>query len=134
MKGFIIAKPGKDATTANAEDDYVNTLDPILKVIDVQRGSVAMSAADAVTQGIQVKVPHNLSYKPFIQVYAQHQPGGNFRIVLSTNQVISTDVIYVISYVEDKTFTIQFTSLGADPTGVYKYIYYVFGDESEADV
>lgn len=134
MEGFIIAKPGKDAATANAEDDYVNTQYPILKVIDTQRGSVTMTAADAVTQGIQVKIPYNLSYKPFIQVYAQHTPGGNFRIVLSTNQTISNDVIYVISWVEDDSFTIQFTSLGADPTGVYKYIFYVFGDESVADV
>jgi hypothetical protein len=133
MKGFVIAKPTKDAFTANSEDDYVNTANPILKVLDIQRGSVTMTAADATTPGITVKVPYSLNYKPFIQVFAERKPPGNFRIVLSSNQTITTDVIYVISYVEDNSFSIKFVSLGGDPTGVYRYVYYIFGDESEID-
>lgn len=133
MNGFIIAKPGKDALKSRPVDDYVNTNNPILKVVTPKKDQVEMSAADALTSGITVQIPHNLGYKPFIQVFAERKPVGNFRIVLSSNQTISDDVIYVISYVENNSFTIRFTSLGGDPTGVYRYVYYVFADEAEVD-
>lgn len=129
MNGFVIAKPKKDATTANAEDDYVSTKDPILKVFKVDQGTVSFGNELNTTKDIPI--PHPFSYKPFIQVYAERIPGLNLSLVQSTNQVATGELVAVVSFVQDSTFTIRFISLSSDPTGIYRYLYYIFLDDAE---
>lgn len=124
MNGFIIAKPKKDAETANAEDDYVSTKDPILKVFDSDQGTVAFGNELSTTRDVVIN--HNLNYKPFVQAYAERIPSLNLSLVQSTNQVATNELVAVISFVNDTTFTIRFISLSSDPTGTYHYFYYIF--------
>lgn len=132
MKGFIIAKPGFSADEASITDTYVNTEAPILKVAKRGDGSVAFSVTETNTNK-DVKIAHGLSYKPIIQAFAERKPNGNMCLVQSIVQVASTDVISVISFVDNKNVTLRFSSGAADPTGVYHFLFYIFYDEAADD-
>lgn len=129
MNGFVIAKPKKDATTANPEDDYVSTKAPVLKVAKIVPGSIDFGNELSTTK--DVVVTHGFNYKPFVQIYAERIPGLNLSLVQSTNQVATGELVAVVSFINDATFTIRFISLSSDPTGTYHYFYYIFEDSTQ---
>lgn len=132
MIGFKLAKPGFSATEASVADTYVNTDAPILKVAQRGNGSITFNVGETNTSK-DLKIPYNLSYKPLVQAFAERKPLGNMCLVQSIVQRASTDVIAVISLVDDKNLVLRFTSSLTDPAGVYRYLYYIFYDEAIDD-
>lgn len=134
MKGFIIAKPNIDGLKARENDDYVTTKAPILKIALRGKDKISFAAADA-GNSKSIAIPHNLGYKPLVQIFADRKPLTRMRLVSSTIQTVTGDLLHAISYVEDNTFTIRFTAFDVvgDPTGQYRYFWYVFFDESEGN-
>lgn len=132
--GFVIAKPGFNATDAEETETYVTTKAPILKVAQRGTGKIAFGLADAGTSK-SVVINHNLGYRPLVQIFCEHKPGSRLSLVASTIVTIVGDKIHAVSFVDEDTFTIRFTAFDAigDPTGEYKYYYYVFFDDSEQD-
>lgn len=130
-KGLIIAKDGFNVSGSVA-DDYVNTETPLLKV--AQRGQSSISYVSVETNTTKnVVINHGLGYRPHVQAFAERSPNGSLRLVQSTSQVASTDTMTCVILIEKQTFTLRFLSTAVDPTGSYRYFYYIFLDKVEND-
>lgn len=130
--GFVIAKPKIDAEKALITETYANTDAPILKVMERGGGTVSFGVSETSTTK-EVKIPYALDYRPLIQAFCERKPGGNMQLMQSTNQMLSVDVIAGISIVDVDDVLLRFISTATVPTGTYRYLYYIFFDESEDD-
>lgn len=129
MKGLIIAKDGFNVS-GSIVDDYVNTETPLLKVDQRGRGNITYISSETNIRK-DVVINHGLGYAPHVQAFAERSPNGSMRMVQSTQQVASTDTMTCIIFVTEQTFTLRFFSTAVDPTGSYRYFFYVFLDKAD---